>query len=286
MAQLIDEGADIIVTSGFLLESATREAGEANPDVKFIGTDQFQTTAIANVAGLIYREDIGGYLAGALAGLKTTTNSVGGYYGCTVPAVNKFAIGFANGFWKTNPGGTVTNIFPGDTFDFANCFTNEDWGRTGATTLIDPSINADVIFAAAGGAGNGALKQGCEDGKLVIGVDVDQYYSVPEVQSCIVSSAIKDMVNDVADVIEKIANDQFVGGNVYGNSVLAPFHAFEDQITDADKQTLDDLLDMITGGTIDSCEYWDDDPAKSVEPFITLGDLMGDKDTLCPPESY
>jgi basic membrane protein A len=303
---LVDKGFDIIITSGFNLTRETREAGHLNPDVKFIGTDQEQivdpyqaepiwegeTDTIANVTGVIYREDIGGYLAGALAGLITTTNSVGGYYGCVVPAVNKFAIGYVNGFLRTNSAGTIINIFPDSSFpnispdsvaqwDFGNCFTNEDWGILGATKLLNDH-NADVIFAAAGGAGNGALKEACKQEKLVIGVDVDQYYSVPEVSSCIVSSAIKDLVNDVADVIEKIANDEFQGGNVYGNSLLAPFHDLEDQISDDDKKTLDDLIDDITAGTIDSCKYWTGAP----EPFDTLTADIWDKNTLCPPESY
>ena len=37
----IDGGFDVVVTVGFLIEGATREAAEANPDVYFIGVDQF-----------------------------------------------------------------------------------------------------------------------------------------------------------------------------------------------------------------------------------------------------
>ena len=84
----IDEGFDIIVTSGFAMGSATHQAGIDNPDVFFIGTDQIQTDAdfnpepLENVAGLIFHEDVSGFLAGALAGLITESNVVGGIYGC------------------------------------------------------------------------------------------------------------------------------------------------------------------------------------------------------------
>ena len=41
MKLLIDEGAKIIVTYGFALGGDTAIAAKANPDIKFIGIDQF-----------------------------------------------------------------------------------------------------------------------------------------------------------------------------------------------------------------------------------------------------
>src|SRR6476660_4322381 len=65
--QFIDDGYDVIVTVGFALGEATTKAAKANPNVQFIGVDQFQAETIPNLAGLIFDEDKAGYLAGVLA---------------------------------------------------------------------------------------------------------------------------------------------------------------------------------------------------------------------------
>ena len=52
----LDDGAKIIVTVGFGLGEATIEAAKANPDVMFIGVDQWQNEALPNLAGLMFPE--------------------------------------------------------------------------------------------------------------------------------------------------------------------------------------------------------------------------------------
>ncbi|MEZ4835973.1 MAG: BMP family ABC transporter substrate-binding protein [Caldilineaceae bacterium] len=52
--QFIDAGYSVIVTVGFALGDATIEAATNNPDVMFIGVDQFQGEALPNLAGLIF----------------------------------------------------------------------------------------------------------------------------------------------------------------------------------------------------------------------------------------
>ena len=64
MAQFIDAGYNVIVTVGFALGDATIEAAKNNPDIRFIGVDQFQGEALPNLAGLIFHEDQSGWCAG------------------------------------------------------------------------------------------------------------------------------------------------------------------------------------------------------------------------------
>ena len=48
---------------------------------------------------------------------------------------------------------------------------------------------ADVIFGAGGLTGNGALEAACQKpGTWAIGVDTDQFLTLPSVSKCIVSS--------------------------------------------------------------------------------------------------
>src|SRR6266545_5556877 len=73
----LDDGYDVIVTVGFLIADVTRQAAVDNSDVYFIGVDQFVgadadgNAAPTNYAGLQFREDQSGFLAGALAAQMT-----------------------------------------------------------------------------------------------------------------------------------------------------------------------------------------------------------------------
>ena len=72
----LEDGASVSITVGFGLGEATIEAAQANPDVLFIGVDQFQGEAIPNLARLVFDEAKSGFLAGALAGMLTMTSIV------------------------------------------------------------------------------------------------------------------------------------------------------------------------------------------------------------------
>lgn len=256
----INEGADIIVTSGFAMGAATHQAGIDYPDIYFIGTDQTQTDAdfnpemLPNVAGLIFHEDVSGFLAGALAGLMTESNTVGGVYGCPfIPPVARFEVGYYNGAHYANPDVTVLDVYhPGD---LDVCFVDPSWAADTANTLIDQG--ADVIFGAGGLTGNGALIAACNQGVNVIGVDVDQFNTLPEVQDCIMSSATKGLVADVTRLIISATDGTFPGGEVFGPAVLAPFHNFDSIIPQDVKDQLDQISADIDSGAIDPCAPFD-----------------------------
>jgi basic membrane protein A len=252
----VNEGFDIIVTSGFAMGAATHQAGIDLPDVFFIGTDQTQVDAdfapepLDNVTGLIFHEDVSGFLAGALAGLMTESDVVGGVYGCPfIPPVARFEVGYYNGAKYVNPDVEVLNVYhPGD---LDVCFTDPSWAADTTTTLIGEG--ADVIFGAGGLTGNGGLIAACNVGVKVIGVDVDQYLTLPETADCIMSSATKGLTADVAALIISATDGTFPGGEVFGPAVLAPFHNFEDTISQDVKDQLAEISDMIDSGEIDPC---------------------------------
>jgi len=245
----VNEGFDIIVTSGFAMGGATHQAGIDLPDLFFIGTDQGQVDAdfnpepLDNVAGLIFHEDVSGFLAGALAGLMTESNVVGGVYGCPfIPPVARFEVGYYNGAKYVNPDVEVLNVYHPGSLDV--CFTDPEFAAETASTLIGEG--ADVMFGAGGLTGNGALIAACNVGVKVIGVDVDQFNTLPEVQDCILSSATKGLTADVTRLILAATDGTFPGGEVFGPAVLAPFHNFEDVM-------LAEISDMIDSGEIDPC---------------------------------
>ncbi|MFQ3629987.1 BMP family ABC transporter substrate-binding protein [Roseiflexus sp.] len=224
----IEKGYDVIVTVGFALGEATIEAANAHPEVKFIGVDQFQAAEVPNVAGLIFAEDKAGFLAGVLAAEMSKSNKIAAVLGTNlVPPVVAFKEGYENGAKYVKPDIQVISTYHPGGLDTA--FTDPKWGADQAKLAIDQG--ADVIFGAGGKTGNGALiETAANSGVYCIGVDTDQWETVPEARPCLISSAMKLITPGVFDLIKKAQEGNFPSGNYVGEVGLAPFHDFESVI--------------------------------------------------------
>lgn len=236
--QFGQDNYDVLVTVGFALGQATVDAAKKYPRMKFIGVDQFQDGTTENLAGLIFDEDKAGYLAGALAGMQTTSGTIGQVLGTPiVPPVEKFGVGYINGAKAVKPDIKILSAcHPGG---LARGFTDPDWGKSTATQMIDQK--ADVVFAAGGLTGNGGLVAVHEKKVLGIGVDTDQYVTLPEVKSSLLSSSMKLITPGVFHIIKGAQAGQFKGGNVVGDVGLAPFHDLDSKVTAATKAKLADI---------------------------------------------
>lgn len=246
--QFADEGYDVIITVGFALGDVTTKLAKEYPNIKFIGVDQFQGEALPNLAGLIFHEDQSGYLAGVLAANLTKSGTIAGVFGTDlVPPVVAFKEGYEAGARSVTPSIRIISTYhPGE---IGQAFTDPEWGAATAAQAIDQG--ADVIFAAGGGTGNGALEEtASRAGLYCIGVDSDQWETVPGAQPCLVSSAMKLITPGVSDLIQQAAAGTFPGGNYFGGSGLAPFHAFDSQIPQALKDELVRIKAGLDAGTI------------------------------------
>ncbi len=226
MGQFIDKSYDVIVTVGFLMAEATVTAAKANPNIKFIGVDQFQGEEVANVTGLIFPEDQAGYGAGYLAGLMTKTNKIGSVLGLEIAPVQLFAKGFEAGAKASNPSVAVTTVYhpPAD-----NAFADPVWGAAEAKKQL--AQGADIIFGAGGGTGNGALAEiakaeGAGTAVFCIGVDTDQWFTVPEAQPCLITSAVKGLTEGTLDLVRAAFDGSIAGGNFVGSAGIADYHDF------------------------------------------------------------
>lgn len=249
MQQFIDAGYNVIVSVGFALGDATTTAAKENPDVFFIGVDQFQGEAMPNLAGLIFNEDHSGYLAGVLAGSLSKTGTIAAVLGTDlVPPVVAFNEGYVAGAQSVNPDINVISTYhPGE---ISQAFVDPEWGAATAKQALDQG--ADVIFGAGGITGNGALQEiatadGAGETVFCIGVDTDQWNTVPAAQPCLVSSAMKLITPGVVELVTMASEGEFPGGNYFGDADLAPFHDFDDMIP----QELKDLLEETKAGLID-----------------------------------
>jgi basic membrane protein A len=258
IALFADAGYDVIVTVGFALGEATLEAAATYPDINFIGVDQFQawqfddddSTNVPNVAGLIFNEDKAGFLAGALAGLLTETNTIAAVLGTDlVPPVVAFKEGYENGAAYVNEEINIISTYHPGGLDVA--FTDPEWGASTAAQAVGQG--ADVIFGAGGKTGNGALIEVAgNEGLFCIGVDSDQWETVPEAHSCLVSSAMKLITPGVFDLVSASQSGSFPAGNFVGDVGLAPFHDFDSVVSDEIKATLEEINAGLQDGSIET----------------------------------
>ena len=264
----IDEGFEAIITVGFLIADATLAAAEANPDVYFIGVDQFVLDGPANLVGIQFREDQAGFLAGALAALvaeEVESDTIAGVYGIDIPPVKKFRNGYENGARFINPDINLLGVYIDD-------FIAPDRGASAASQFVGEG--ASVIFGAGGPTGSGGISAAAAQGIFVIGVDQDEYFSTfgggesPGAEF-IISSAIKRVDQGVYDMVAALAEgdlDSFPGGGVYlmdaeTNGVgLAPFH--DADIPEELLDTIEEIFELLATGELET----------GVDPIT--GDLM------------
>lgn len=253
--QFADNGYNVIVTVGFALGDATYKMAKQYPDIKFIGVDQFQAKddnhpdiPLANLAGLVFDEDKAGFLAGALAAEMSKSGKIGAVLGTdAVPPVWRYGEGYKAGAKYVKPDIDVTVVYHNDV-GFDKTFTDPEWGNTTALSMIDKGV--DVVFGAGGKTGNGALIGTAGKGAMAIGVDTDQYLTVPEAQKALLTSAMKLLDTGVCDIIKNTAEGKFTGGNVVGPVSLAPYHDFDSQVSADIKAKIDELKKGLEDGTI------------------------------------
>jgi len=266
----IDQKYDVIVTVGFALGDATLKAAQANPNVKFIGVDQFicvpkdaydktcAGTIPGNYQGVIFVEAQAGYLVGIVAGTLTKSNVIGAVGGInTVPPVVSYIRGYQNGALSVNSKVNVL-IQYADT-DITKAFNEPDKGKTIAEQMI--AQNADWLFQVAGGTGVGVLQAACaKPGVYGIGVDVDQAPAFPDLH-CIVTSAEKHLATAISAAIQRIAAGTDKGGNIVNDAKSDPvgvgisdFHDLKSMMTTDLQSKIDAALAGLKSGTIDPCK--------------------------------
>ena len=209
--QFVDQKFDIIVTVGFLIGTETLAAAKANPSVQFFGVDQFVADpAPANYQGLLFSEAQAGYLAGIVAGTITKSGKIGAVGGRSdVPPVVSYIKGYQNGAKATKSSVTVTVNYTED-------FNAPDKGEASAKTMIGQGV--DVIFQVAGLTGAGALRAACNAKIYGIGVDVDQYNSLPDAKACIITSAEKHLQIATREAIKRFKDKGKQGSNFFNDA--------------------------------------------------------------------
>ena len=257
LTQLANAGYNPIFAVGFLMTDTVTKVSTATPDVTFGGIDEFFDPTIPNVVGLNFKEQEAGYLAGVLAASLTSQPTVD-------PRINdKLIIGFVGGM--EIPAGTGV---PGRIH--RRCQGGQPRRRSEEHLhglLHRPAegfrgwqgahrAGCDIIFAAAGQTGLGTAKACQENKALFIGVDADQFLTIPAIGDTIITSAVKKIDVAVFETIKKAVDGTLKGGvnealGIKEDAVgLAPYHDWDTKVPAETKKQVDAAKAGIADGSI------------------------------------
>ena len=257
METFVDEDYDLIISVGYMLADATREAAEANPDTKFAIIDD-SSIDLPNVTSLMFKAEQASYLVGYVAGLTTKTNNIGFVVGMTNETMNQFGYGYCAGAIDANSDITVQQFN-------ANSFADSATGKTMANTAI--TNGADIVFQAAGATGLGVIEACQEAGVYAIGVDSDQSSIAPKT---VLTSAMKRVDNAVYDAVQELIDDKLEGGVqtfdlAAGGVDIAPS---QDLISDDVIKAVDEVKEKIISGDVVVPDNKDDFEAKYGDVYV------------------
>ena len=273
---LVSEGCDAIVTVGFNLAAATKDAAAKNPDIKFIliddaadGGDDGQTfdgkADEPNIKPLLYDTAQAAFLAGYASADYSKTGVVGTYGGQPYPTVTIFMDGFKQGvdyYSQENDKNVKVVGWDGKNGSFTGGFEANEKATNTAKQIIDQ--DADVILPVGGPIYQGAVTAIGDSGKdiAMIGVDADLFETDPTTQDVVMTSIMKNMKVSTYEAIMSAAKDPdnfdfspYVGTLENDGVGIAPFHNFESKVSPDLQGKLDDIKKGIIDGSIPVNSY-------------------------------
>ena len=197
MKAAADNGAKVIVCAGFMQGNALAKAAAEFTDVKFVFVDGWAFDGLDNIAGIAFKEEQCGYLAG-YATVKEGFTKLGfcGGGGGTNPACCRYGYGFAQG-------AAAAAAELGITVDM-----NYSW-LYGASFSASPELQTlangwyeagtEAIFACGGSMFASVAAAASANDGAVIGVDVDQSFE----SETVITSAMKGLSSSVVWALTK-----------------------------------------------------------------------------------
>lgn len=250
----VDDGHDLVIAIGFLIQPSVAEVAAEATDVNFAGVDQFfgeepdcggegqSPCGAPNVVGLQFPSEESGYLAGIVAASVSKTGTISTVGGIKIPPVDNWIAGFRQGAKDTNPDIKLLNAYSQDFVDQAKCKE---------IALDQIAQGSDVVFQVAGDCGLGALDAACQEGVFAIGVDADQSAQ----GDCVITSGLKPLELAVFETIKSQQDGTFEGGNRFFGveefpdaELLAPF---TDDVPQDVQDAVDAAKEKLISGEID-----------------------------------
>lgn len=200
-------GFGLVVDLEYSHGDALKAVAKDYPKTGFVILNQVQPGD--NVASVLFKEQEGSYLAGALAAMVASnpkikgvqsTPIIGAIGGVKSPGIDKFLAGYMQGAKDVNPKIEVK-------IAYSNNFGDPAIGHQMAKAMFDQG--ASIVYQVAGGTGQGVIQAAKETGHYAIGVDTDQDGMA---QGNVLTSMIKRTDLAVETVIKDYAEHKFPGG--------------------------------------------------------------------------
>ncbi|MCQ4925671.1 BMP family ABC transporter substrate-binding protein [Tissierella carlieri] len=191
---------DLIFGIGFMLGEPILEQAQLNKGHKYVIVDTTIEEIPENLTCILFKHEEASFLAGYIAGKMTKTNKIGFVGGFEVELVDQFRYGYEAGALYANQDVKIVS-------QYTETFSDANKGKELANKMYKD--NVDIIFHAAGGAGDGVIESAKENNKYVIGVDRDQSHLAP---NHVLTSAVKNIENAVESVIKDYMEGNFKGG--------------------------------------------------------------------------
>ncbi|MEF3317870.1 BMP family ABC transporter substrate-binding protein [Peptoniphilus grossensis] len=207
-----DQEKNLIVGAGYKMGGNVAEAAGMYPEINYAIVDADVTVdkngnkieAPKNLLGIMFRAQEPSFLVGYIAGMTTETNKVGFVGGQEGNIIWGFEYGYKAGVdYAAKERGTEIEVLS----QYVGNFSDAQKGKSITATMYQNG--ADVVFHAAGGAGEGVIEAAKEAGKWAIGVDRDQSDRAPE---NVLTSAMKNADVAVYQVVKDMQEGKFEGG--------------------------------------------------------------------------
>ena len=167
LSALVRGGAPIVVAVGFDQRDAVATIADRFPKARLVIIDTVLDKP--NVESVVFRDGEGAFLVGVLGAMASKSGTIGYVGGMDMPIIRRIERGYAVGARWAVPGIRLLSNFAGTT---EAAFTDPARGAELAKSQFDRG--ADVVFAAAGITGYGALQAAKDRGRLAIGMDSNQ----------------------------------------------------------------------------------------------------------------
>jgi len=199
LEDIADQDYDVIIVGTWQMQEILEDVAPMYPEKKFIIFDttvDYSKGDLDNVYSILYKQNEGSFLAGALAAMITTSGMektnpqpvIGFLGGMDIPVINDFLVGYIEGAKYINPDIKVI-------ISYAGAWNDPAKGKE--LVLAQYRQGADISFNVAGETGIGLLEAAKEMDRWAIGVDSDQALIVeekdPEMAWHIVTSMMKNV---------------------------------------------------------------------------------------------
>lgn len=261
---MVQQGCNLVIGVGFLLEDPIQEAATANPDVDFALIDSafsdadFKPVTLENGKPILFNTSEAAFLAGYLAGGMSQSGTVATFGGMKIPSVAIFMDGFVDGVAQYNKdAGKQVKVLGWDKASqngsFTGDFEDQSKGKNLAQGFLDQG--ADIIMPVAGPVGLGAASAVQAAGKSLIWVDADGYNTAVDYKSIMLTSVVKEIGAAVFDTVKEASEGNFtaesyVGTLENGGVGLAPYHDYDSKIPADLKSKVDEYKKKIESGEL------------------------------------